>query len=204
MTKKIVRLTESDLERIVRRVIKESMGVGFMSGEPNGLKIKKMETKEQSVGVPLKPVDTKSVIQKAMAMFPPVQWYNTIKGQEIDVADPNAVKAFNIARRFFDNKIPQLNANDDKFFQYVKQIGGGTTPGTMKYVHGMIDGTKKIYDILIPTLQVSNYPNTRPFQGVGGDNAVASASKVNPNISKLLQNYGRPASALYDEITKTS
>ena len=32
MTKKIVRLTESDLERIVRRVIKESMGVGFMSG----------------------------------------------------------------------------------------------------------------------------------------------------------------------------
>ena len=45
MTKKIVRLTESDLERIVRRVIKESMGVGFMSGEPNGLKIKKMETK---------------------------------------------------------------------------------------------------------------------------------------------------------------
>jgi hypothetical protein len=52
MTKKIVRLTESDLEKIVRRVIKESMGVGFMSGEPNGLKIKKMETKEQSVGVP--------------------------------------------------------------------------------------------------------------------------------------------------------
>jgi hypothetical protein len=47
MTKKIVRLTESDLEKIVRRVIKESMGVGFMSGEPNGLKIKRMETKEQ-------------------------------------------------------------------------------------------------------------------------------------------------------------
>ena len=47
MTKKIVRLTESDLERIVRRVIKESMGVGFMSGEPNGLKIKKMEPNEQ-------------------------------------------------------------------------------------------------------------------------------------------------------------
>jgi|LauGreDrversion4_2_1035121.scaffolds.fasta_scaffold246657_3 hypothetical protein len=51
MTKKIVRLTESDLEKIVRRVIKESMGVGFMSGEPNGLKIKKMETQEQQQSV---------------------------------------------------------------------------------------------------------------------------------------------------------
>jgi hypothetical protein len=49
MTKKVVRLTESDLEKIVRRVIKESMGVGFMSGEPNGLKIKKMETAEQTM-----------------------------------------------------------------------------------------------------------------------------------------------------------
>ena len=46
MTKKIVRLTESDLERIVRRVIKESMGVAF-GGEQNGLRIKRMETKEQ-------------------------------------------------------------------------------------------------------------------------------------------------------------
>ena len=51
MTKKVVRLTESDLEKIVRRVIKESMGVGFMSGEPNGLKIKKMETTEQQQSV---------------------------------------------------------------------------------------------------------------------------------------------------------
>jgi hypothetical protein len=46
MTKKIVRLTESDLEKIVRRVIKESMGVAF-GGEQNGLKIKKMESNEQ-------------------------------------------------------------------------------------------------------------------------------------------------------------
>jgi hypothetical protein len=66
MTKKIVRLTESDLERIVRRVIKESMGVGFMSGEPNGLKIKKMETKEQLRTGEVTPDQTKPLFDKGM------------------------------------------------------------------------------------------------------------------------------------------
>jgi hypothetical protein len=66
MTKKIVRLTESDLERIVRRVIKESMGVGFMSGEPNGLKIKRMETKEQDANVVTTPDQQKQMYNKDM------------------------------------------------------------------------------------------------------------------------------------------
>ena len=48
--KKVIKLTESDLEKIVRRVIEEQyMGVAFAGGEPNGLKIKKMETKEQTM-----------------------------------------------------------------------------------------------------------------------------------------------------------
>ena len=63
---KIIKLTESDLERIVRRVIKESMGVGFMSGEPNGLKIKRMETKEQSIISPTTPDQQKQMYDKGM------------------------------------------------------------------------------------------------------------------------------------------
>jgi hypothetical protein len=44
MSKKIIKLTESDLERIVKRVINETHGgVGF-GAEPNGLKIQKTET----------------------------------------------------------------------------------------------------------------------------------------------------------------
>jgi hypothetical protein len=66
MTKRIVRLTESDLEKIVRRVIKESMGVGFMSGEPNGLKIKKMETTEQDAISAATPDQTKPMFDKNM------------------------------------------------------------------------------------------------------------------------------------------
>jgi hypothetical protein len=70
MTKKIVRLTESDLERIVRRVIKESMGVGFMSGEPNGLKIKKMDAREQMEQPGITggaPVDKKQIYKSDVA-----------------------------------------------------------------------------------------------------------------------------------------
>lgn len=45
--KKVIKLTESDLERIVKRVIEEQyMGVAF-GGEQNGLRIKKVEATEQ-------------------------------------------------------------------------------------------------------------------------------------------------------------
>jgi len=77
MAKKIVRLTESDLERIVRRVIKESMGVGFMSGEPNGLKIKKMDAREQVTSTPptgsissAQPKVNQAIISKVQGTFP--------------------------------------------------------------------------------------------------------------------------------------
>jgi hypothetical protein len=49
--KKVIKLTESDLEKIVRRVIEEQyMGVAF-GGEQNGLKIKKGEFTEQQQSV---------------------------------------------------------------------------------------------------------------------------------------------------------
>jgi hypothetical protein len=42
------------------------MGVGFMSGEPNGLKIKRMETKEQSIISPTTPDQQKQMYDKGM------------------------------------------------------------------------------------------------------------------------------------------
>jgi hypothetical protein len=77
--KKVIKLTESDLEKIVRRVIEEQyMGVAF-GGEQNGLQIKKMETKEQVQGTPAnqgnvaatqpKTVD-QSILSKIKTSFP--------------------------------------------------------------------------------------------------------------------------------------
>lgn len=76
--KKVIKLTESDLERIVKRVIEEQyMGVAF-GGEQNGLKIKKMETKEQAVGAPVasqsnvaaKPKVDQAIVSKVQSTFP--------------------------------------------------------------------------------------------------------------------------------------
>ena len=76
--KKVIKLTESDLERIVKRVIEEQyMGVAF-GGEQNGLKIKKMETKEQAVGAPVasqsnvaaKPKVDQAIVSKIQNTFP--------------------------------------------------------------------------------------------------------------------------------------
>jgi hypothetical protein len=75
--KKVIKLTESDLEKIVRRVIEEQyMGVAF-GGEQNGLQIKKMETKEQiqgavaqSTNVAAKPKVDQATISKIQSTFP--------------------------------------------------------------------------------------------------------------------------------------
>jgi hypothetical protein len=75
--KKVIKLTESDLEKIVRRVIEEQyMGVAF-GGEQNGLQIKKMETKEQNLGtvaqstnVAAKPKVDQATISRVQSTFP--------------------------------------------------------------------------------------------------------------------------------------
>jgi len=192
MTKKIVRLTESDLERIVRRVIKESMGVAF-GGEQNGLRIKRMETKEQAP-VTLKPVDTKSVVQKSMAMFPDPAWYKTAALKEIIPSDPNAVKAFNVYRRFFDTKMPQLSLNQGQdFFNYMKEKHGENVVAKTKENVTLV---KDIFNMLIPTLQKSQYPNT-----INSDKAIAAAAQYSPDVARLsrIPVYNTPVSVLYRE-----
>jgi hypothetical protein len=76
--KKVIKLTESDLEKIVKRVIEEQyMGVAF-GGEQNGLKIKKMETKEQAMGTQVapqsnvmgKPKVDQAIVSKVQSSFP--------------------------------------------------------------------------------------------------------------------------------------
>ena len=68
--KKVIKLTESDLEKIVRRVIKESMGVGF-GAEPNGFRIEKMETKEQqeNQSKTFSPENVKKIYDTANQLF---------------------------------------------------------------------------------------------------------------------------------------
>jgi hypothetical protein len=118
MTKKIVRLTESDLERIVRRVIKESMGVAF-GGEQNGLRIKRMETKEQMEQPAVTggaPVDKKQIYNQLISkinQFLPVDTtqfkpiFALIKSGQDNMKTFNQYQ--NVIKQVQDDVLPKIN-----------------------------------------------------------------------------------------------
>ena len=113
------RILEMHENATKRHYLNEYSGVAF-GDEQNGLKIEKVETKEQTA--PVQPNTREEIVKQAMNMFPDPQWYASIAGKEISAAVPNAIKAFNLARRFFDSNIPQLSLNQGAdFFEYMKQ-----------------------------------------------------------------------------------
>ena len=189
------RILEMHENATKRHYLNEYSGVAF-GDEQNGLKIEKVETKEQTA--PVQP-NTAEIVKQAMNMFPDPQWYSSIAGKEISANDPNAIKAFNLARRFFDSNIPQLSLNQGAdFFEYMKQKGNGNG---MVPTNDNIALTKSVYDLLIPSLQKSRYPNSQKF-----DFASVEAGKINPTVSKLLSVpvIMNPAKTLYQELTKTA
>lgn len=187
------RILEMHENATKRHYLNEYSGVAFAGGEPNGFK---METTEQTA--PVQP-NTAEIVKQAMNMFPDPQWYGSIAGKEISATDPNAIKAFNLARRFFDSNIPQLSLNQGAdFFEYMKQKGNGNG---MVPTNNNIALTKSVYDLLIPSLQKSRYPNSQKF-----DVASVEAGEINPKVSKLLSApvIMNPAKTLYQELTKTA
>ena len=189
------RILEMHVSATKRHYLNEYSGVAF-GDEQNGLKIEKIETKEQTT--PVQP-NTSEIVKQAMNMFPDPQWYSSIEGKEISASDPNAIKAFNLARRFFDSNIPQLSLNQGAdFFEYMKQKGNGNG---MVPTNDNIALTKSVYDLLIPSLQKSRYPNSQKF-----DVASVQAGEINPKVSKLLSVpvIMNPAKTLYQELTKTA
>jgi hypothetical protein len=123
MTKKIVRLTESDLERIVRRVIKESMGVAF-GGEQNGLKIKRMETKEQMSQPGVTggaPVDKKQIYNQLMSKINQFLAVDTTQFKPIFAlinTGQDNMKTFNqyqnVIKQVQDDVLPKFNPEGAK------------------------------------------------------------------------------------------
>ena len=190
------RILEMHENATKRHYLNEYSGVAF-GDEQNGLKIEKVETKEQTA--PVQPNTREEIVKQAMNMFPDPQWYSSIAGKEISAADPNAIKAFNLARRFFDSNIPQLSLNQGAdFFEYMNKKGNGNG---MVATHNDIGMTKNVYDLLMPSLQKSRYPNSQKF-----DVASVEAGKINPTVSKLLSVpvIMNPAKTLYQELTKTA
>lgn len=100
MSKKVIKLTESDLERIVRRVIEEQYaGVAF-GAEQNGLRIKKVEATEQ---VTTKPVAKQSgaklgepvITAQMMGITPAVKKVLDILGAKASQGEKNPTTVVN-------------------------------------------------------------------------------------------------------------
>jgi hypothetical protein len=156
--KRVVKLTEAQLEMIVKRVISEqSMGVAFVD-EQNGLKIKKEETKEQQAA----PVQSQKqqILAKWNSMFPDKTWYQTARGTSSpNLNDANMQKTYAAYRKFFDNTVPDLKANEGSdFFDWMQSKGG------LNNVRNNINSVASLHLGLLPILVNSNYPNTVKFK----------------------------------------
>jgi len=206
MTKRIVRLTESDLEKIVRRVIKESMGVGFMSGEPNGLKIKKMETKEQTVtgqqttpSANLTPEQT-TKIQKVDNLMNlvnqlPQMWANAFESKYQRV--PGATWFLNNGQAAFDraSKNPgyvKVGSNLDNYKKMENLINSGKATGDDvyyilgSYVSPPLPDSKSQNWAFTNPQQVKKYGLTPPEK----DDVYTSAKSAIDSMSKNLNASG--------------
>lgn len=146
-----------------------------------------------------------TLVAKAKEMFPKVEWYKNIPNKQVAATDPEAVKAFKVAKRFFDPKIPELAMNQGKdFFEYYLEKG-------KKYTDKPVDqqpivastndimSTKSLYDALVPVLMTSGFPQTKAFKA-----AAEMAVRTNPEVSKLLAlpTVKPHAETLYTELTK--
>jgi hypothetical protein len=117
--KKVIKLTESDLENIVRKVISEqNSGVAFGS-IGNGLSFKS-ETKEQD-SVDGRP----ELINRWNQLFPNPAWYNGIRTRKLDfqnfesLNDPELQKMYNVYRLFIDPNVPQISQSTiDEFYEW--------------------------------------------------------------------------------------
>jgi len=177
--KKVVKLTESDLENIVRRVIEEqTMGVAF-GGIGNGLMMKG-ETTEQ---------DTRSskddLIEKWNERFPDPVWISKARNMPIGLEnyetlkDQDFVKMYSVYKDFIDSKVPDVSQNNgEKFFKWMED--------TMKLgkFHNIrtkfIDDIKNISQLqkgLPPVLKMSNYPNTNEYS-----RALGMAQRIDPTL----------------------
>jgi hypothetical protein len=194
--KRVVKLTEAQLEMIVKRVISEqSMGVAFGS-EPNGLKVKKEETKEQQAA----PVQSQrqQIMAKWNSMFPDKNWYQTARtSQSPDVKDVEMQKVYAAYKRFFDNTVPDLKANQGgDYFDWLQSKGG------LASARNHINTVASLHLGLLPILMNSNYPNTVKFREAF-DRAHMTDPKLKENML-VKQNRLNTLESAYDAITKMS
>jgi hypothetical protein len=164
--KKVIKLTETDLENIVKKVLfEQNMGVAFGS-VGNGLTYKN-ETKEQD-SVDGRP----ELINRWNQLFPNPAWYNGIRTRKLDfenfesLNDPELQKMYDVYRLFIDPNVPQISQSTiDEFYEWLEKTMNEATLHNVRTK--FIDDVKRVNELqrgMIPVLKMSNYPNTDPYE----------------------------------------
>jgi hypothetical protein len=203
--KKVIRLSESDLENIVRKVIQERVdGVAFGSvGNGFGGSI---ETKEQSIS----PIPSSRTIlyDKWNQMFPDLNWYNEARTKKInfenynEIGEPNFIKLYDVYRKFIDPKVPLISENTaEDFYLWLQSfVDRGLQFNLISKFHNDINSIAQFQKGMLPILKMSGYPhNTKEYE-----TALTDAKKIDPTLSSnKWYNTVRPESKrAYEIMTK--
>jgi hypothetical protein len=168
--KKIIKLTESDLEKIIERVISESSN----SVTP----IEKTADQVQS--------SRQGLIDRWTTNFPTASWFPEIKSDknfrifnEDSLRDPNLRKMYDAYRTFFDSSVPSMDSPSE-FYDWLKSRSVKERfHNEITKVYSDISQTYSLLRGMIPVLNLSQYPETVPYE-----RALTRAQKTNPDIKK--------------------
>ena len=203
--KKVIRLSESDLENIVRKVIQErvdgvafgSVGNGFGGG---------IETKEQSE--PSTPSSRTILYDKWNGMFPDLNWYNEARTKKVnfqnynEIGETNFVKLYDVYRKFIDTNVPLISQNTiEDFYLWLESfVDKGIHHNLVTKFQSDINSIAQFQKGMLPILKMSGYPsNTKEYE-----TALTDAKKIDPTLSSnKWYNTVRPESKrAYEIMTK--
>ena len=192
--KRVIRLSESDLETIVRKVIAEQE-------VSNGRAIEK--TTQQVKG------SRSELIDKWKSYFPDVAWFQQIrqdsKANKFKIIDSQNLqneglqKMYSAYRTFIDPSVPNLN-DASNFYNWLeeKSVAQKFHNAPTKWFSDL-GRTQQLLTGMIPILTVSQYPQTLPYE-----EALGKVQRISPELkdNKLFSstNQGLPKKA-YEMIT---
>lgn len=170
--KKVIRLTESDLEKIVRKVLSEQGGT-------NGNVIQKKT--EQIQG------SRSELIDKWKSYFPDIAWFQQTrqdsKAGKFKIIDAQSLqneglqKMYSAFRTFIDPSVPDLN-DAEKFYKWLeeKSVAQKFHNAPTKWFSDL-GKTQELLMGMIPVLNASQYPLTLPY-----NESLVRAQKFSPEL----------------------
>jgi hypothetical protein len=193
--KKVIRLTETDLEKIVRKVIAEQE-------DSNGRTIEKTTGQIQNL--------RSDLLDKWKSYFPDVAWFQQIrqdsKANKFKIIDAQNLqnqglqKMYSAYRTFIDPSVPDLN-DAANFYRWLeeKSVAQKFHNAPTKWFSDL-GKTQQLLTGMIPVLTVSQYPQTLPYEeSLGKAQRISPELKQNTLFSSTNQVLAKKA---YEMITK--